>query len=256
MVENAFNFILMVLLYQILMAFIMNLLYNYYETTPYLNVLYSLRYVIDLLNGNYDRTTYIFGSEDNIESYLTIIHILISKIILVSLISALFMTTFQIMNLKGDFVWKSYRYEYIERYQLALKDEWGFSGLVTTPPPLNILLIFTIPCVFSPQIFQKASAVVAKIFFWLENIGLFIGLIFYSWFIIPIIYIKLVISLFKNLSFGFFILYLTPWLIIGIPYLNCLLFVDLFNLIRILSDSRDDDASQDIKDKEEELQDK
>ena len=153
MFQNALNFILMVLLYQIFMAIIMYLLFNYYDSSPYSNLLFSLRYVIDLLNGNYDRS-YYFSNQDDIESYLTIIHILISKIILVSLIVALFMTTFQIMYVKGDFVCKSYRYEYIERYQLALKDEWGYSELVITPPPLNILLVLIIPFVLSRPSFK------------------------------------------------------------------------------------------------------
>ena len=131
----------------------MYLLFSSYDGSVYPKMLYSFRSMIDLLNGFYDRTV-TYGDINYLEDYLTIFHILVSKIILVNLIVALFMTTFQIMYVKGDFVCKSYRYEYIERYQLAQKDSWGYSELVIFPPPLNGILILILPWLFSRTAFK------------------------------------------------------------------------------------------------------
>ena len=255
MFNFAFNFILMVFTYQLFMAVIMYLLFSSYRGSIYTNMFYSFRTMYDLLKGHYDRSV-TYGDINHLHSYLTIIHILISKIIFVSLIVALFMTIFKIMYVKGDFVCKSYRYEYIEHYQLAQRDGWGYSELVTTPPPLNAILILILPWLFSRITFKKGAEVIGKLYFWLENSIIYFCLIVYSWMIIPLIYIKFIISIFRNLPTLKFIVYLIPWIFLGFPYLSLLLLVDLFNLTRILSDYRDDDASQEEKIREEELQDK
>ena len=122
------------------------------------------------------------------------------------------MTIFKIMYVKGDFVCKSYRYEYIERYQLAQRDVWGYSELVTTPPPLSVILILIIPCLLSKMAFKKAADIIGKMFFWLENSIIYFCLIVYSSLIIPLIFIKFIISIFKNLSLFWFICYLIPWM--------------------------------------------
>ena len=105
------------------MPVIFYLLFNSYQDSVYPSLLYSFRLMIDLMNGSYDRSV-IYGDINYVQNYLSILDILISKIMLVNLIVALFMTTFQMMYAKGDFVCKSYRYEYIDRYQQALEDSW------------------------------------------------------------------------------------------------------------------------------------
>ena len=74
--------------------------------------------------------------------------------------------------------------------------------------------------------------------------------------LIPLIYIKFIIGLYKNLKFCKFITYLLIWIPFGGVYLYGLLLVDLFNFVRILADYQDDDASQEEKIKYEKLQDK
>lgn len=205
--------------------------------------------------GNYGRPT-IYGHEDNLHTVLTIFHILFSKIICINYIIANLMTAYNMMKEKGDFAYKSNRYEYIERYQLALADGWGYSELVTTPAPMNIILIFIVPTIFNRPMFKKFSDMIGKIFFWMENLGYIMLLVVYSCFLIPIIFIKFIISMFKNLPVYKFVFYVIPWLFLGLFYLNFLLQVDLFNFFRILADYQDDDASQDEKKTQEKLQDK
>ena len=228
----------------------------------------------DYMNGNFNRNSEYLSTDRNhllteepngffywIHSQLdahiifTILHLFLSKILLINYIIALLMTVYNSMLEKGDFAYKSNRYEYIERYQLALRDGWGYSELVTTPAPLNIFMVFIIPWVFNRPSFKKAADIVGKIFFWFENIAYILCLILYCYSLIPIIFVKFIINIYKNLPFQKFICYLIIWIIFGLLYLLILTFVDLFNFFRILSDYRDD-ASHEEKKKFEELQDK
>ena len=274
MVKQTIAFIIVVGSVLLFECFVFILLFKDFDSNQYGNIFLSLRQMNDYMNGNYNRSTEHGSTEQNhllteesrgsfywIHSQLdahivfTILHLFLSKILLINYIIALLMTVYNSMLEKGDFAYKSNRYEYIERYQIALSDGWGYSELVTTPAPLNIFMVVIIPWVFNRPSFKKAADIVGKIFFWLENIAYVLCLILYCYCLIPIIFVKFIINIYKNLPFHKFMFYLIIWIMFGLIYLLILTFVDLFNFIKILSDYRDD-ASHEEKKKFEELQDK
>lgn len=232
------------------MLFFKEYSYEMYGTLPL-----SMRMMNDFMNGNYNRST-SFGREEDQYIVFTTFHLLMSKVLLINYVIALLMTVYNSMREKGDFAYKSNRYEYIERYQIALRDGWGFSELVTIPAPLSISLVLILPWVFNKPAFKNAADMVGKMFFWIENLAYLLILIIYSLFLCPLIYAKFLISTWKNTTVLPFILYSFLWIPLGVFYLAFLLLVDIFNFIRILSDYQDDDASQETKIKYEHLQDK
>jgi len=74
----------------------------------------------------------------------------------------------------GDFAYKASKYQYIERYHIAMQDQWGYEELVVHPPPINYLTGFLIFSVFKANMMLRFSHTFSKIIFWLENICFFI----------------------------------------------------------------------------------
>lgn len=180
---------------------------------------YSMRKMFDYFICNYnrkssdfiqDQTDYLFTTKIDgffiwiysvLDSHIvfSILQVLSTKIVMMNFTIAMLMTVYNVMLAKGDFTYKSNRYEYIERYQIALSDGWGYSELVTTPAPLNIILILILPWVLNPPSFKNVAGLVSKMFFWFENIGYIILFFIYCLLLQPIIYVKFIISLYKNL---------------------------------------------------------
>ena len=77
------------------------------------------------------------------------LHIYISGIFLLNYLVAILGTVYEEMLETGDFSYKVMKYQFIERYNIAFKDEWGFSELVIHPPPLNLTLSVLLPSVFT-----------------------------------------------------------------------------------------------------------
>lgn len=165
-------------------------LFQNYAPPTYDTVFYSFRMMFDFHLGNYPRDgefelpqdTHLFTSNLNgfiewihseLDSHIviSITEVMASKIVLGTFIVAMLMRVYDVMLAKGDFTYKSNRYEYIERYQIALRDAWGYSELITNPAPINLVLILLIPWLFNPPMFKKAADIFGKIFFWTENIG-------------------------------------------------------------------------------------
>jgi hypothetical protein len=198
MIKQTMAFIFVVLCYMTFQAIIFMLLFKEYNTDNYRTLPLSMRNMGDFMNGSYDRDE-LYGNENNIHTVLSIFHLLMSKILLVNYIIAMLMTVYNSMKEKGDFTYKSNRYEYIERYQIALRDSWGYSELVTTPAPLNLTMVLTLPWLGNKAMFMKLADLIGKVLFWLENIIYILLLIIYFSMLIPIIYVKFIIGIYKNL---------------------------------------------------------
>ena len=162
-------FMIIVASYLMFQAVTFMLLFQEYSSEMYGGLALSLRQMYDFMNGNYNRST-DFGREQDYHIILSIFHLFVAKVLLINYIIALLMTVYNSMREKGDFAYKSNRYEYIERYQIALRDGWGYSELVTTPAPLSISLVPILLWVFDKPMFKKAADTVGKMFFWIENL--------------------------------------------------------------------------------------
>ena len=82
---------------------------------------------------------YVVGEDEYLHVVVILIHILISNIYLLNYLIAILSTVYEEMAELGDFAYKSSKYQYIERYQIAMEDEWGYEELVVHPPPINYL---------------------------------------------------------------------------------------------------------------------
>ena len=170
MIKHTLGFIFLVFSYLIFMSIVFMLLYKEYSIEMYFTFPMSIRMMCDYMTGNFGRGI-PFDREEDTHTVITIFHLLMSKILLTNFIIAMLMTVYNSMNQKGDFTYKSNRYEYIERYQIALRDGWGYSELVTIPAPLNVTMVVTLPWILNKPMFKKAADTIGKLFFWIENLA-------------------------------------------------------------------------------------
>ena len=87
--------------------------------------------------GNYGFN--VIGTDEYFHAIVIIFHIFISNIYLLNYLIAILSSVYENMADLGPFAYKSSKYQYIERFQIAFKDQWGYSELVVHPPPINYL---------------------------------------------------------------------------------------------------------------------
>ena len=107
--------------------------------------------------------------DEYLHSVLIIIHIFISNIFLLNYLIAILSTVYEEMQPMGLFAYNSNKYQYIERYHYAMKDEWGYEELVVHPPPINYMTVFLFVSVLKNKWMLKASKFFSKFIFWFEN---------------------------------------------------------------------------------------
>jgi hypothetical protein len=145
MISDAVSFILIVSSYLLLMATIFTTLFQSSMPDKYLNISASLRTLYDSMLGSYDYTDdsdYLISN-----SILTMIHVFLSNIFLLNFLVAILSTVYEVMMEHGEFSFKSNKYEFIEKYSIAMLDTHGYSELVIHPPPINIFTLFILPCI-------------------------------------------------------------------------------------------------------------
>ena len=116
----------------------------------YNNPLMTFRTMFDAMLGNFSH--YSNKTNDSYwEHYFAIIlYVVISHVFLLNYLIAIMSTTYEEMMPKGNFSFQSQRYKYIERFSIAMKDQWGYEELVVHPPPLNCLVLILVPSLFKP----------------------------------------------------------------------------------------------------------
>jgi hypothetical protein len=94
----------------------------------------------------------------------------------------------------GDFVFKSNKYMYIERFMIPLEND-TYSQLVMHPPPLNLISSLLLLCVCKKKSTQRWSKVINKLIFWLENLFYIFNMFLYETILVPFIYLRLVFQI-------------------------------------------------------------
>ena len=206
--------------------------------------------------GNYNYS--VLGDDDNLHALVLILHIFVSNIFLLNYLIAILSTVYEEMADMGLFAYGSNKYQYIERYLNAMKDEWGYAELVVHPPPINYLSVFLLISIFRNQWMLKASQIFSKSVFWLENCLFFFSkMLVDELLLIPLIYLKLIFNIMKvenNLLNALFLSAI--WLVIGPFYLLHGLCKDMYYYVKLLYNYHEDDFVGDDQAKEDELQDK
>ena len=178
------------------------------------------------------------------------VHVFISNVFMLNYLVAILSTVYEIMQDEGEFSYKANKYQFIEKYSVAMLDPNGYSELIIHPPPLNILTMFILPCIIKKSLKKKAADVFSKLIFWTENVFYIASFMAYEVFLCPIIYFKLLVvvvrfSKWKQLlqNFLFFAL-LGNFILLGY------VFKDLFYYIKILCDYQEEEDQ--FREKEEE----
>ena len=119
-----------------------------------------LRTLFDAMMGSYN---YSVSTDDEKYKHIgfLIFHIFISNIFLLNYLIAILATVYEAMNEQGDFAYKSYKYQYIERYIKGMENR-AFSELVIHMPPVNYLTILLLPPALTSQIAMERSGKVLQ----------------------------------------------------------------------------------------------
>ena len=86
----------------------------------YSTITLSLRSLFDAMLGAYKYT-----EDENFEmsnGILTMIHVFLSNIFLLNFLVAILSTVYEIMQEHGEFAFKKNKYEFIEKYSVAMMD--------------------------------------------------------------------------------------------------------------------------------------
>lgn len=225
MIIKAMTFIALTASYIFLMIPVFQILFQE-ETVIYVDGIITARSLFDTMLGSYSYAV----PDDNLHDIVLILHIFISNIFLLNYLIAILSTVFEDMQGMGLFAYNSNKYQYIERYAYAMKDEWGYGELVVHPPPFNYLTTFLLVSIFKNEWMFKASQIFSKCIFWMENCLFYITkMLVREILLVPWIYIRLVYNIIKvenNLLNAFFLS--VVWLGIGPFYLVHGLCVDMY----------------------------
>jgi hypothetical protein len=120
MIFDALSFILIVSSYLLLMATIFTTLFGNAMPEKYETISLSLRCLYDAMLGSYEYTD--DGDYSASNSALTMIHVFLSNIFLLNFLVAILSTVYEIMQEHGEFAFKKNKYEFIEKYSVAMMD--------------------------------------------------------------------------------------------------------------------------------------
>lgn len=125
------------------------------------------------------------------------IHKFISSIFLMNFLIAILSAVFDYMQDKGEFEYKRMKYDFIEKYSIALMEPWGYYELVIHPPPVNFFTFFLVFFIIKGSIMQNAARVFAKFMFWFENFFYLIYFIGYEFILCPFIILKVLVNIIR-----------------------------------------------------------
>ena len=249
MLYTTLSFIFIVACYMAMVSTMFTMLFNSVNKDKYQFLTLSLRSLFDaMLTNNY---AYETNPDYQLSfSILLMIHIFIANIFLLNYLIAILATVYEIMQEHGQFSYKQNKYEFIEKYSIAMSNDFGYQELVIHPPPLNFFGFFILPCAVKKECMKSAGHVYATIIFWFENGFYFLFLFFYELVLLPFIYLRVIYNVIRMASACMLIPYVLLWFFVGPFYLLVRLFIDLFYLGRIFCDTQHEEDAQ--KQKEEE----
>jgi Polycystin cation channel len=213
MISDAVSFILIVSSYLLLMSTVFTTLFQSSMPDDYPDISTSLRTLYDSMLGSYnysDQENYMLSN-----SILTMIHVFLSNIFLLNFLVAILSTVYEVMMEHGEFSFKSNKYEFIEKYSIAMLDTNGYAELVIHPPPINIFTLFILPSILRKHWMKKAADCFSKFMFWLENALYLMVFMSYETMLFPVIYFKVALTIVFLSSWVRLIPMLLFWLLIG-----------------------------------------
>lgn len=248
MVRDCISFLLLLGSYLLLAATIFTTLFQSDPTLDYVSISYSLRVLFDATIGAYaysQQPGYITS-----DSILTMVHVFISHIFLLNFLVAILSTVYDIMMEHGEFSYKANKYEFIEKYSIAMLDPNGYAELVIHPPPINFFTAFILPFIVRKSLMKKAAECFSKFMFWIENVFYLLYFMLQEMLLFPLIFVKVAATVVILSVWYRMIPLLCFWLAAGPFIMTYQLGKDTFFYIKILCDYMDEEDQ--FKEKEEE----
>ena len=115
------------------------------------------------------------------------------------------------------------------------------------PPPINLLTLVLVPCVFSQGLMLRVSAVLNKVIFWLENFYYILELFLYELALVPYIYLRLILNIAKVAEVKNAVWLISLWIPFGPFFLGYGVLKDMYFYFKILCDYKEDDDAFLIK---------
>ena len=230
-----FNFIIIGLL--VLFASIFYTLFAFQDSSRFGTFFFAVRADFDGLTGNYAIVDYIFN--DYVYICMFSLFLLLSNVIILNYLVAIISLEYELNIPKGMFAFLCFKYQYIEKYSLPLKDKWGYQELIIHPFPLNIFWIPALCFVFKKELMLKVSNILSYIIFWVENVIIILIFLIYEFILVVVIYLKTFARISKANSIFEFIKLFIAWAIIGIPVLVYTSFADAVRLVKVLRTNAD-----------------
>ena len=254
MLGDAVWFLILTIIYLTIVTPVFAILFQE-DSIVYVDNLSTLRTLFDSMLGNYGYSVTIEEEKYKHIAFM-IMHIFISNIFMLNYLIAILSTVYEQMNEQGDFAYKSYKYQYIERYEKGMENK-GYSELVVHCPPVNYFAILLLPSAFISQIaMNTASQLFSYCIFWLENVVYYIPkMILTEILLIPFIYLRTVFNIIKVEEFWNGVGFSSLWLLIGMPYMVFTAAEDIYYYLQVLRNYREKEFDKD-EENEDILQDK
>lgn len=123
------------------------------ETIVAANNFYMIRFMFDSMVGSFGN---IGGDLALAWQVITLINVFLVHVFLLNYLIAILSTVYQQKEEEGDFAYKQNKYQYIERYSIAMEDP-SYAELVVHPPPINYLMLLLFPSMCQKQKMKQTS---------------------------------------------------------------------------------------------------
>ena len=133
-------------------------------------------------------------------SIFVVTHRFLSSIFLMNFLIAILSSVFEYMKDDGKFEFKKAKYEFIEKYSIALMDPNGYYEIVIHPPPINFFSLFLLPFLIKGSIMKIGSRFFAKFMFWFENCLFILYYTGYLFALCPLIILKVLTNIWRLAS--------------------------------------------------------
>ena len=238
MVQDTVSFLFIGVCYLMIAASVFTIFFAGIEDELFGSLTLSMRTLFDTALANYEGDQELDKKEE-LYVWLNMLHLVIANIFLLNYLIAILSTVYEQMAEKGDFEYKSNKYQFIEKYSLTFLDPCGYAELVMHPPPISYITIFLAPFAFRRDLMKDASEFFAKVVFWAENVVFIVGFFCIELCQIPLIFFKVIFNLAKAAGFFNFLRILLIWTILGVPSLLAAAFKDTYQFVKLLVDYGD-----------------
>jgi len=208
----------------------------------YGSIYISLRTLLDIMVANFEYRD--MGNFNTSHSVCLMIHAMIANVFLVNFLVAIISTVYNYMLVGGEFSYKCMKYQFYEKYSIAMHQEPGLREITIHPPPFNYLTAAMLLVTFSQKLVSRVGNFLSKAIFWLEN-GLLIALLaLFELIILPYAYLRVCWNVLRVSAYHQLLFFLIFWIAFGLPILGAFLLRDIANFFILLLDYQEQQCGE------------